>query len=86
VEELCDIDHDRVLADALAAWHYPALYYALRLAMAPAIESLLLLDRLLFLREQPGVAAAAIPLFDPRVSPRNFVLAAYRRDGRDVSR
>ena len=30
VEELCDIDHDSVLAADLAAWHHPALYYALR--------------------------------------------------------
>lgn len=44
-------------APLLQKWHLAALYYTLRLAMAPAIESLLLLDRLLFLRELPGVQA-----------------------------
>jgi|LauGreDrversion2_3_1035106.scaffolds.fasta_scaffold478774_1 hypothetical protein len=59
-------------------WHLPAVYYALRLAVAPAIESILLLDRLLFLRQLPGVEAEVIPTFDPLISPRNYVIAARR--------
>ncbi len=39
------------LQDELSRWHQAAIFYALRLMLAPAIESLLLLDRLLFLRE-----------------------------------
>jgi len=72
------LDLDAVYGAQLSRWHLPALYYTLRLAMAPAIESLLLLDRLLFLRELPDVQAAIIPAFDPSTSPRNFVIAARR--------
>jgi len=72
------VDLDAVYRPQLLRWHLPALYYTLRLAMAPAIESLLLLDRLLFLRELPDVQAAIIPAFDPSTSPRNFVIAARR--------
>ena len=51
---LMQSDLDAVWSVQLRQWHRTALFYALRLALAPAIESLLLLDRLLFLREAPG--------------------------------
>ena len=44
-----------------------------------AIESLLLLDRLLFLRQLPGVEAAVVAGFMPEISPRNLVLTARRK-------
>jgi hypothetical protein len=40
-----------IYTHTIQRWHLPAVYYALRLAVAPAIESILLLDRLLFLRQ-----------------------------------
>ena len=47
-------DLDAAWKPQLDLWHRTALFYGLRLSLAPAIESLLLLDRLLFLREAPG--------------------------------
>ncbi|NWI46252.1 RRNAD protein, partial [Picathartes gymnocephalus] len=45
--------------------------------LAPTVETLILLDRLLYLREQ-GFHCALVPLFNPRFSPRNLVLVAAR--------
>ena len=64
--------------------HAPLLmaFCTLRAVLAAPIESALLLDRLLFLREalgdSAGGAAAAVPLFDPTRSPRNMVLVARK--------
>ncbi len=63
------------------------MYFALRAALGPALESLILLDRLMFLAEasSPGAPQAAgplrlhlAPLFEAARSPRNFVLAAWK--------
>lgn len=62
----------------LSQWHRPAIFYALRLMIAPAIENLLLLDRLLYLRELPGVRAELRPVFDPGLSPRTFTISAWK--------
>ena len=53
------------------------VYYVLRLLIAPLWEALLLLDRLLFLRER-GYAAQLLPLFDPTLSPRNYAVLGVR--------
>lgn len=45
--------------------------------LAPCTESLVLIDRLLFFRER-NISASLTPLFDKRLSPRNFVLVAKR--------
>ncbi|XP_078063293.1 methyltransferase-like protein 25B [Mustelus asterias] len=52
-------------------------YFCLSLVLAPAIESLILLDRVIFLKEQ-NFPCELIPLFDPTFSPRNFVLVAAK--------
>jgi hypothetical protein len=52
--------------------------YVLRLLLAPLWEALVLLDRLLYLRER-GYAAALLPLFDPTLSPRSYALIAVSR-------
>jgi len=56
-------------------------YTALRRALAPAVEALLLADRACFLREatRGGVCARVEQLFLPTVSPRCFALVAHRR-------
>jgi hypothetical protein len=41
-----------------------------RLSLAPLLETVLLLDRCLYLEEQ-GIPALIFPLFDPLLSPRN---------------
>ena len=53
------------------------IWWCLRIAMAPVVESLLLLDRAVYLEER-GMSAMIFPAFDPSISPRNFVLAASR--------
>ena len=58
-----------------------------RLCLAPLLESLIAVDRLLFVRASLDVPvkggknrglAALIPLFDPALSPRNFVVVGLR--------
>ncbi|XP_034409109.1 protein RRNAD1 isoform X2 [Cyclopterus lumpus] len=53
------------------------VYFSLALLLAPAVETLVLLDRMIYLREN-GVDSQLVPLFDPNVSPRNFVLVALK--------
>ncbi|XP_064354896.1 methyltransferase-like protein 25B isoform X2 [Dromaius novaehollandiae] len=52
-------------------------FFSLVLLLAPLVETLILLDRLLYLRER-GFQCALIPLFDPLLSPRNLVLVAAK--------
>ncbi|NXN84514.1 RRNAD protein, partial [Bombycilla garrulus] len=57
--------------------HKVVAFCTLGQLLAPAVETLILLDRLLYLREQ-GFQCALVPLFNPRFSPRNLVLVAAR--------
>ncbi|MCI4374513.1 hypothetical protein PGIGA_G00006940 [Pangasianodon gigas] len=61
------------------------VYFSLALLLAPVVETLVLLDRMLFLQER-GFQSQLIPLFDPALSPRNLVLVAMkpREDGEEV--
>ncbi len=65
----------------LAQWRRVVVFYVLRLLIAPLWEGLLLLDRLLYLREL-GHDATLLPLFDPEISPRSYAMVAFKR-GRD---
>ncbi|KAL1556087.1 putative methyltransferase-like protein 25 isoform X1 [Salvia divinorum] len=55
-------------------------YWTLRAALGPILETLLLLDRLLYLQEQSNVLSEAVmvPLFDPVLSPRNVALIGIK--------
>ncbi|CAI9755063.1 unnamed protein product [Fraxinus pennsylvanica] len=54
-------------------------YWTLRAALGPVLETLLLLDRLLFLQESSNmVEAVMLPIFDPVLSPRNVALIAKK--------
>ncbi|NXX12002.1 RRNAD protein, partial [Podargus strigoides] len=53
-------------------------FFSLTLLLAPLVETLILLDRLLYLREQVRFQCALVPLFNPQFSPRNLVLVAAR--------
>ncbi|KAK2845075.1 hypothetical protein Q5P01_011734 [Channa striata] len=48
------------------------VYFSLALLLAPVVETLVLLDRMMYLQEN-GVDSQLVPLFDPNFSPRNFV-------------
>ncbi|XP_061675599.1 protein RRNAD1 [Syngnathoides biaculeatus] len=56
------------------------VFFSLALLLAPVVETLVLLDRIIYLREN-GVHSHLIPLFDPNFSPRNFVLVAQKTLG-----
>lgn len=56
-------------------------YWSLRAALGPVLETLLLLDRLLFLQEQGKlVEVVMLPIFDPALSPRNVAIIARKTD------
>ena len=58
-------------------WMQVVAFYTLRLSLAPAIETLILLDRMLFLFEK-GIPSVLVPIFDSSISPRNFALLALK--------
>lgn len=54
-------------------------YWSLRAALGPLLETILLLDRLLFLQEQgDSLEVLMLPIFDPTLSPRNVALIARK--------
>ena len=69
----------------LGEWKRFIAFYALRLCLAPLLESVILIDRLQFLQEAAKLCSdseqetALLPIFEPALSPRNFVLVARRR-------
>jgi hypothetical protein len=48
-------------------------FWSLRCLLGPLVETLLLLDRWQYLREN-GHKAHLVPAFDPRLSPRNIII------------
>ncbi|XP_064620857.1 methyltransferase-like protein 25B isoform X2 [Lineus longissimus] len=64
-------------AGRVASWKDVVIMYVLRLMLAPVVESLILLDRMIYLSEQ-GIKSQLVPIFDPKLSPRNCVLIAYK--------
>lgn len=54
------------------------VFFSLALLLAPVVETLVLLDRIIFLQEN-GVESQLVPLFNPNFSPRNFVLVAVKQ-------
>ena len=54
------------------------MYWALRATLAPVVESLILVNRALYL-DEAGVRQVSIcPIFDPAISPRNFAIVANK--------
>lgn len=53
------------------------VFFSLALLLAPLVETLILLDRMIFLQEK-GFQCEVIPLFKPQFSPRNLVLVAAK--------
>ncbi|XP_019566720.2 methyltransferase-like protein 25B isoform X1 [Rhinolophus sinicus] len=53
-------------------------FFSLALLLAPLVETLILLDRLLYIQEQ-GFHAELLPIFSPELSPRNLVLVATKQ-------
>ncbi|CAJ1063097.1 protein RRNAD1 [Xyrichtys novacula] len=73
------LDPDRVEA-MLQQQGRVVVYFSLSLLLAPVVETLVLLDRMIYLQEN-GVDSQLVPLFNPNFSPRNFVLVALKSRG-----
>ncbi|XP_001809803.1 probable methyltransferase-like protein 25 [Tribolium castaneum] len=54
------------------------VFYLLRCKLSPVVESLILLDRLLFLQEQGFENSFLVQFFDPVVSPRCYGIVAVK--------
>ncbi|XP_037032231.1 methyltransferase-like protein 25 [Bradysia coprophila] len=54
------------------------LFYLVRMTFAPVIETLILLDRLLYVKENDISNSFLVKLFDPVVSPRCFAIVAMK--------
>lgn len=56
------------------------IFYLLRAHLAPIIEAVILLDRLLFLHEQGWTQSFLVGLFDPVISPRCYAVISFKDD------
>lgn len=54
------------------------LFYLIRMTYAPVLESLILLDRVLYLKEQNIDSVFLVKLFDPVISPRCYGVVALK--------
>uniref|UniRef100_A0A8C8SNE9 Ribosomal RNA adenine dimethylase domain containing 1 n=1 Tax=Pelusios castaneus TaxID=367368 RepID=A0A8C8SNE9_9SAUR len=69
---------DRARVEAMLAQQQNVVaFFSLALLLAPLVETLILLDRMIYLQEQ-GFHCEVIPLFNPSFSPRNLVLVAAK--------
>ncbi|KAF6021109.1 RRNAD1 [Bugula neritina] len=65
--------------ESLIESHWRAVVgaYTVRLALAPLVEAYILIDRVLYLWEH-GISSSLVPVFDPRISPRNMAIVAVK--------
>lgn len=61
----------------LEDWRNVVVFYSLRLMIAPLVENIIMLDRVLSILES-GHHCEVTSLFDPKLSPRNQVLTAKK--------
>lgn len=65
--------------DDLDKWRQVVIVYTLRLTLAPLVETVLLLDRVLYVLEK-GLSCSIQAVFDPKLSPRNHIIVARRQN------
>ncbi|RCN30428.1 hypothetical protein ANCCAN_23797 [Ancylostoma caninum] len=58
-------------------WRRFLVVHCLRLLFAPIVEQIIIKDRVQYL-EECGHSVVVVPLFDPRISPRNFAIIAMK--------
>ncbi|XP_059591662.1 uncharacterized protein LOC100262853 isoform X2 [Vitis vinifera] len=81
LKPLPDVNFKEVWEEAAPFAEFIGPYWSLRAALGPLLETLILLDRLLFLQEQgSSVEAVMLPIFDPVLSPRNVAIIAKKRN------
>ncbi|KAH8254908.1 hypothetical protein KR026_004526 [Drosophila bipectinata] len=73
-----DAELELILQEYAMEKHYLDLFYLVRMSFAPVLESLILLDRLLYLKELGYERSYLIDLFDPVISPRHFAIVALK--------
>ncbi|CAH8321395.1 unnamed protein product [Eruca vesicaria subsp. sativa] len=75
-----DLDLSATWNEAKAFTELIGPYWSIRASLGPVLETLILLDRLMFLQEQgDSIEVEMIPIFDPTISPRNVAIIAKRR-------
>ncbi|XP_047118887.1 probable methyltransferase-like protein 25 [Schistocerca piceifrons] len=62
-----------------------SVFFMLRAVLAPVIETIILLDRLLYLHEQGIADAHLVQLFDPVTSPRCYAVLAIKQSKLEVN-
>ncbi|CAL0326433.1 unnamed protein product [Lupinus luteus] len=81
IEQSLDINLQSIWMEAEPFSDLIGPYWSLRAALGPLLETLILLDRLLFLQEQGSeLEAYLLPIFDPKISPRNVAIIAKKVD------
>ncbi|XP_013583637.1 PREDICTED: methyltransferase-like protein 25 isoform X2 [Brassica oleracea var. oleracea] len=74
-----DLDLSATWNEANAFTELIGPYWSIRAALGPVLETLILLDRLMFLQEQgDSIQVTMLPIFDPTISPRNVAVIAKR--------
>ncbi|XP_010497984.1 PREDICTED: methyltransferase-like protein 25 [Camelina sativa] len=74
-----DLDLNATWNEADAFTELIGPYWSIRAAFGPVLETLILLDRLMFLQEQgDSIKVMMLPIFDPNISPRNVAIIARR--------
>ncbi|VDM52011.1 unnamed protein product [Angiostrongylus costaricensis] len=58
-------------------WRRLLVVHCIRLLFAPIVEHVIIEDRVQFLRER-GHSVFVVPLFDPKISPRNLAIVAFK--------
>ncbi|KAL0723662.1 hypothetical protein Bca4012_038261 [Brassica carinata] len=74
-----DLDLSATWNEADAFTELIGPYWSIRAALGPVLETLILLDRLMFLQEQgDSIEVMMLPIFNPTISPRNVAIIAKR--------
>ena len=53
------------------------IFQGLQVSIQPVLESIILIDRIIFLREA-GIGAKLVPIFEDHISPRNLAIVAIK--------
>jgi len=74
-----ELENERIM-EMLKDWYKVVLLYSLKLMIAPVIETAILIDRCVFLKESCAANATVevLPIFDAAKSPRNFAIIATK--------
>jgi len=80
--------------EMLEQWKTVCIYHSIAHLMGSVVESIALVDKCMFLMEsicnnnemdkEADFHVSLEPLFDPKVSPRNFVVIGMRNDGNSI--